>query len=122
MKLRKLIFGAAVATAGVAAYQNRDLLNAALKLERVHGDLFTRVENAGNKALYLSKNDNQSDELFKDWVLYNGWRPADSVGEGYFFIGEGYFFINDNNETLTIDREAVVGGRYILWTASASIE
>ena len=115
MKLRKLIFGAAVATAGVAAYQNRDLLNAALKLERVHGDLFTRVENAGNKALYLSKNDNQSDELFKDWVLYNGWRPADSVGEGYFFI-------NGNNETLTIDREAVVGGRYILWTASASIE
>lgn len=115
MKLRKLIFGAAVATAGVAAYQNSDLLNAALKLERVHGDLFTRVENAGNKALYLSKNDNQSDELFKDWVLYNGWRPADSVGEGYFFI-------NDNNETLTIDREAVVGGRYILWTASASIE
>lgn len=115
MKLRKLIFGAAVATAGVAAYQNRDLLNAALKLERVHGDLFTRVENTGNKALYLSKNDNQSDELFKDWVLYNGWRPADSVGEGYFFI-------NDNNETLTIDREAVVGGRYILWTASASIE
>ena len=115
MKLRKLIFGAAVATAGVAAYQNRDLLNAALKLERVHGDLFTRVENAGNKALYLSKNDNQSDELFKDWVLYNGWRPADSVGEGYFFI-------NDNNETLTIDREAVVGRRYILWTASASIE
>lgn len=115
MKLRKLIFGAAVATAGVTAYQNRDLLNAALKLERVHGDLFTRVENAGNKALYLSKNDNQSDELFKDWVLYNGWRPADSVGEGYFFI-------NDNNETLTIDREAVVGGRYILWTASASIE
>lgn len=115
MKLRKLIFGAAVATAGVAAYQNRDLLNAALKLERVHGDLFTRVEIAGNKALYLSKNDNQSDELFKDWVLYNGWRPADSVGEGYFFI-------NDNNETLTIDREAVVGGRYILWTASASIE
>ena len=115
MKLRKLIFGAAVATAGVAAYQNRDLLNAALKLERVHGDLFTRVENAGNKALYLSKNDNQSDELFKDWVLYNGWRPADSVGEGDFFI-------NDNNETLTIDREAVVGGRYILWTASASIE
>ena len=115
MKLRKLIFCVSVATAGVAAYQNRDLLNAALKLERVHGDLFTRVENAGNKALYLSKNDNQSDELFKDWVLYNGWRPADSVGEGYFFI-------NDNNETLTIDREAVVGGRYILWTASASIE
>ena len=60
MKLRKLIFGAAVATAGVAAYQNRDVLNAALKLEKVHGDLFTRIENTGSKAQYLSKNDNQS--------------------------------------------------------------
>ena len=116
MKLRNLVFGAAVAGAGVVAYQNRDMLNAALKLEKIHGDLFTRVENvAGNKAVYLSKNDTQSEELFKDWVVYNGWRPAESIGEGYFFI-------NDAHETLTIEREAVMGGRYFLWTASDSIE
>ena len=115
MKLRKLIFGAAVAAAGVAAYQNRAVLNAALKLEKVHGDLFTRIENTGSKAQYLSKNDNQSEELFKDWVLYNGWHPAENIGEGYFFI-------NGNNETLTVEREAVMGGRYILWTASSAIE
>lgn len=116
MKLRNLVFGAAVAGAGVVAYQNRDILNAALKLEKIHGDLFTRVENvAGNKAVYLSKNDTQSEELFKDWVVYNGWHPAESIGEGYFFI-------NDAHETLTIEREAVMGGRYILWTASDSIE
>ena len=115
MKLRNVFVGAALAAAGVAAYQNRDFLNAALKLEKIHGDLFTRMENAGGKALYLSKNDNQSEELFKDWVVYNGWQPAESIGEGYFFI-------NDKHETLTIEREAVAGGRYILWTASVPIE
>lgn len=116
MKLRNLVFGAAVAGAGVAAYQNRNMLNAALQLEKVHGDLFIRIENtAGNKVQYLSKNDNQSEELFKDWVVYNGWKPAESIGEGYFFI-------NDEGQTLTIEREAVAAGRYILWTASAAIE
>lgn len=116
MKLRNVLFGAAVAAAGVGVYQNREMLNAALKLEKVHGDLFTRVENIpGSKAVYLSKNDTQSEELFKDWVVYNGWRPAESIGEGYFFI-------NDAQETLTIEREAVMGGRYILWTASDAIE
>lgn len=116
MKLRNLVVGAAALGAGAAVYQNRDMVNAALKLEKVHGDLFTRVENtAGNKALYLSKNDTQSDELFKDWVVYNGWKPAESIGEGYFFI-------NDQGETLTIEREAVLVGRYILWTASSAIE
>lgn len=116
MKLRNLVFGAAVAGAGAMVYQNRDVVNAALKLEKVHGDLFTRVENsAGGKAVYLSKNDVQSEELFKDWVVFKGWHPAESIGEGYFFI-------NDNGETLTIEREAVCAGRYILWTASAAIE
>lgn len=116
MKLRKFVVGAAVAAAGVAAYQNRDLLSAALKLEKVHGDLFTRIENTpGTHAVYLSKNDNQSEELFKDWVLYNGWHPAESIGEGYFFI-------NDEGETLTVEREAACGGRYIVWTASSAIE
>ena len=115
MKLKNFVVGAVVAAAGVAAYQNRDVLSAALQLEKVHGDLFTRIENTGNKAQYLSKNDVQSEELFKDWVVYNGWRPAESIGEGYFFI-------NDDAETLTIEREAVAGGRYILWTASAPIE
>ena len=50
-----------------------------------------------------------------DWVAYNGWTPANRVGEGFFFI-------NDGGKTLTIEREAVMGGRYIIWTASNEIE
>ncbi|MDO4281591.1 MAG: hypothetical protein Q4C56_08170 [Peptococcaceae bacterium] len=115
MKLRNLFLGAAMTAAGVGAYQNRDMLKAVAKLEKVQGDLFTRVENTGSKFVYLSKNDAQAEELFKDWVAYNGWKEAERIGEGYFFI-------NDNEDTLTIDREAVLGGRFILWTASGPVE
>ena len=115
IKLGKLIFGAAAAAAGVGVYQNRDMVNAIVKLEKIQGDLFTRIENTGSKIQYLCKNDNQSVELFMDWVAYNGWTPANRVGEGFFFI-------NDEGKTLTIEREAVMGGRYIIWTASNEIE
>ena len=115
MKIKNLAMGAAAITAGVGVYQKRNILNAVLKLEKSQGDLFTRVNNEEGKILYLSKNDNQSDELFKDWIAYNGWKSAESIGEGFFYI-------NENEETLTIQREAVFGGRYILWIASAPIE
>lgn len=115
MKLGKLVLGAAAAVAGVGAYQNRDFVSAAFKLEKIQGDLFTRIANTGSQIQYLCKNDNQSVELFMDWVAYNGWKTADRVGEGFFFI-------NDEGKTLTIEREAVMGGRYIVWSASCEIE
>lgn len=115
MKKRNLVLSAAVAVAGVAAVQNRDLLAAAAKLEKIQGDLFARVPNTGEKAQYLCKNDVQSEEVFKDWILYNGWKTAERVGEGFFFI-------NDAGQTLTVERETILGGRYILWTASGSVE
>lgn len=115
MGMKKLVMGAAVVTAGLGAYQKRNILDAVLKLEKSQGDLFTRVKDTGSKIVYLSKNDNQSDELFRDWIAYNGWKSADSVGEGFFYI-------NEDEETLTVQREAVAGGRYIAWTASAPIE
>lgn len=115
MKKRNLLFGAVAAVAGAAAYQNRDVLAAAAKLEKIQGDLFARVANTGEKAQYLCKNDAQSEELFKDWIAYNGWQTAERVGEGFFYI-------NAEGATLTVERETVCGGRYILWTASAPIE
>ncbi|MDO4923275.1 MAG: hypothetical protein U0N74_02935 [Peptococcaceae bacterium] len=115
MKLGKLFVGAAAAAASVGVYQNRDMVNAIFKLEKIQGDLFTRIANTGSQIQYLCKNDNQSVELFMDWVAYNGWTPANRVGEGFFFI-------NDEGKTLTIEREAVMGGRYIVWSASNEIE
>ncbi len=115
MKLRKVFAVAAAAVVGACVYQNRSMLKAALKLEKVQGDLFTRLDNTGSKDVYLCKNDTQSVEVFKDWIAYNGWQEANNVGESFFFI-------NDAGETLTLERKATCCGRYITWTASGSIE
>ncbi len=114
MKKKKVLLSMVMYAASFAAYQKRELLRAIFKLEKLHGDMFTKMDIAG-KVAYLSKNDNQSEELFKDWIAYHGWHKADQIGEGTFYV-------NDAQETLTIEREAVCGGRYILWSASNPIE
>lgn len=114
MKLRKLFVPLMVGTAGVVGYAKKDLLKGIYDLEKPQGDLFTRVEEGSNLS-YLSKNDSNSEEMLKDWVLYNGWTEADRVGAGYFYL-------NDNEETLLLNREPILGGRYLLWRASRAIE
>lgn len=99
---------------GFAGYAKKELIQGVFDLEKPQADLFTRIEDGGNIA-YLCKNLNKSEEMLKDWVEYNGWQEADRVGEGYFFL-------NDKEETLLMNREPVLAGRYLLWRASRSIE
>jgi hypothetical protein len=114
MKKRTLVFTALGSAAGAVCYAKRNLVSAVFDLEKMQGDLFTRVKGE-NVPTYLCKNDSQSEELFQDWIAYNGWQKADQVGEGFFYI-------NDAQDTLTLEREAVLSGRYIRWTASKEIE
>mgnify|MGYP000891639113 CR=1 FL=1 len=114
MKKRLFLLAALGSAAGAVCYSKRNLLSAVFDLEKLQGDLFTRVEGE-SVPTYLCKNDVQSEELFQDWIAYNGWQKADQVGEGFFYI-------NDVQDTLTLEREAILGGRYILWTASTDIE
>lgn len=114
MKLKNLLVPIVVGAAGVAGFAKKDLLQGVYNLEKPQADLFTRVEE-GNNLSYLCKNDSHSEEILKDWVLFNGWTEADRVGAGYFYL-------NDNEETLLLNREPILGGRYLLWRASRSIE
>ena len=53
--------------------------------------------------------------MFLDWIAYNGWEKADQVGDGLFFI-------NDKQDTLLVNRDAILGGRYLVFRASRPID
>lgn len=112
--MKKRLLGLAVmAGASAVGYLKRDLLAGIVELEKPNGDIFLRL--GGDELTYLCKNDSKSEDMLLEWVLYNGWEKADQVGEGLFFI-------NDKQETLLLDREAVCGGRYLIWRASRPID
>lgn len=110
---KKLLSLALMAGAGVVGYAKRDLLQGIINVEKPNGDVFVRL--GEDELTYLCKNDSKSEDMLLEWVLYNGWKKADQIGEGLFFI-------NDKQETLLLDREAVCGGRYLVWRASRSID
>lgn len=114
MKKGKYLCALCVSALGVAGFAKKDLLEGIIALEKPQGDLFTRIEERGN-IIYLCKSTSKAEETLKDWVAYNGWEEADRVGAGYFYI-------NGKEETLLLNREPVLGGRYLLWRASRSIE
>ena len=112
MKKRFLGF-ALLAGAGVAGYVKREFLKAVLNIEKPMGDIFTTID--GDDISFLCKNESQSEDMFLEWVLANGWEKADQVGEGLFFI-------NEEQETLLLNRESILNGRYLLWRASRPVE
>lgn len=114
MKKRNICMLLLSGLASAAAYNKRELVKGVIELEKPQADLFTRVDEDGNVA-YLCKNMSKAEDMLKDWIEYNGWEEADRVGEGYFYL-------NGSQETLLINREPVLGGRYLLWHASRPIE
>ena len=92
MKLKRLFMMLVLGFTSYIGLTNKHIVKGIISLEKPQGDLFTSINN-GNDIMYLCKNNIHSEELFKDWILYNGWKKADQVGEGYFFI-------NENEETL----------------------
>lgn len=114
--MKKRVLGLAL-VAGAASYlglAKRDLLDAIVKLEKPQGELFTRYEGAGAYA-FICKNQSKSEDMFLDWIAYNGWEKADQVGDGLFFI-------NDKQDTLLVNRDAILGGRYLVFRASRPID
>lgn len=70
--------------AGAASYlglAKRDLVDAIVKLEKPQGELFTRYE--GRRYAFICKNQSKSEDMFLDWIAYNGWEKADQVGTGF---------------------------------------
>ena len=114
MKLKRLFMMLVLGFTSYIGLTNKHIGKGIISLEKPQGDLFTSINN-GSDIMYLCKNNIHSEELFKDWILYNGWKKADQVGEGYFFI-------NENEETLLLNRETIVFDRYLLWRASRLIE
>lgn len=114
MKKRSLIGAAILAVTSYVGLTNKHIVKGIFQLEKPQGDLFTRVTNHG-ALMYLTKNNAHAEELFKDWVAYHGWKKVDQVGEGWFFV-------NGEEETLLLNRELILGGRYILWRATRAIE
>ncbi|MFM9414252.1 hypothetical protein ACKQTC_07710 [Peptococcus simiae] len=114
--MKKRILGLALAAGAIGGLgmAKRDLVEAIVKLERPQAELFTKYEGAGAYA-YIMKNQSKSEDLFLDWIDYKGWKKADQVGEGYFFI-------NDDQETLILNREAFLGGRYLVFRASRPVD
>ncbi len=114
MKKRVIGLTLLLGAAGAVGFVKKELVKGIIDLEKPQGDLFVRLDQDG-ALVYLCKNTSKSEDMLMDWVARNGWNKADQVGEGYFFI-------NDKQETLLLNREPCLSGRYIMWRASRAIE
>ena len=114
MKKRLFVLGALAAASAALGATKGYALRAIADLEKPQGDLFTLVEHGGTIE-YWCKNNAQSEGFLQDWIEHNGWRLADQIGEGYFFI-------NDKEETLLLNRDVCPTGRYLAYKANRKIE
>ncbi len=114
MKKRVVCLTLLLGAASIVGYVKRDVVKGIIDLEKPQGDLFARLDDNGSLA-YICKNVSKSEDMLLDWVEYNGWEKVDQVGEGFFFI-------NKDQETLLLNREPILGGRYLVWRASRPID
>ena len=112
-KNSKTLLYSATATMGVigtVVWQKRDLLKAVALLTNPKTKW---VQIDAEPETYMTANKSEDQEELFDYFRLHGWRFADQIADGHFWL-------NDNDEIILLHQKKVLHDKYSLWIASKS--